>query len=170
VLETPIGRRASIAVHRRRGKCCDFVFPGGTYSPVQVHRGPPGLFSLAETTSADRLPVLMRQVLPCLIGCWGDKYALFADEFARWGYRCPVQPVLECENHSPRFFASTHTKKATTMSNGTQIEKGDIVEHKVTGQTWRVMSNVDGTLRVKGNGMSTTLLLGEVEKAPPRPR
>ncbi len=54
------------------------------------------------------------------------------------------------------------------MSDSTQIEKGDIVEHKVTGQTWRVVSNVDGMLRVKGNGMSTTLLLRDVKKAPPR--
>jgi hypothetical protein len=49
-----------------------------------------------------------------------------------------------------------------------KIEKGDIVEHKVTGQTWRVVSNVEGKLRVKGNGMSTTLLLSDVTKAPPR--
>ena len=54
------------------------------------------------------------------------------------------------------------------MSDTIQIEKGDIVEHKTTGQTWRVVSNVDGTLRVKGNGMSTTFLLREVKKAPPR--
>lgn len=54
------------------------------------------------------------------------------------------------------------------MGNDTRIEKGDIVEHKVTGQTWRVLSNVDGMLRVKGNGMSTTLLVRDVNKAPPR--
>jgi hypothetical protein len=54
------------------------------------------------------------------------------------------------------------------MNETTAIEKGDIVEHKVTGQTWRVVSNVDGKLRVKGNGMSTTFLLNEVTKAPPR--
>ena len=54
------------------------------------------------------------------------------------------------------------------ISNDTGIEKGDIVEHKVTGQTWRVISNVDGKLRVKGNGMSKTFLLQEVSKAPPR--
>jgi hypothetical protein len=54
------------------------------------------------------------------------------------------------------------------MSTDTQIVKGDIVEHKGTGQTWRVVSNSDGKLRVKGNGLSTTLLLAEVKKAPPR--
>jgi hypothetical protein len=54
------------------------------------------------------------------------------------------------------------------MNSATEIEKGDIVEHKITGQTWRVLSNIDGKLRVKGNGMSTTFLLKEVEKAPPR--
>lgn len=54
------------------------------------------------------------------------------------------------------------------MSSGIEIEKGDIVEHKITGQTWRVVSNADGKLRVKGNGMSTTFLLQEVKKAPPR--
>jgi hypothetical protein len=55
-----------------------------------------------------------------------------------------------------------------TISDGTQIEKGDIVEHKTTGQTWRVISNIDGKLRVKGNGMSTTFLVRDVKKAPPR--
>lgn len=55
------------------------------------------------------------------------------------------------------------------MSGDNEIKKGDIVEHKSTGQTWRVVSNVAGQLRVKGNGMSTTLLLNEVVKAPPRP-
>ena len=54
------------------------------------------------------------------------------------------------------------------MCDATQIEKGDIVEHKTTGQTWRVVSNIDGKLRVKGNGMSTTLFLRDVKKAPPR--
>lgn len=54
------------------------------------------------------------------------------------------------------------------MSEGNQIAKNDIVEHKVTGQTWRVVSNIDGKLRVKGNGMSTTFLLTEVKKAPAR--
>ncbi len=55
------------------------------------------------------------------------------------------------------------------MSEATvEIAKGDIVEHKATGQTWRVVSNVDGTLRVKGYGVNTTFLLQEVKKAPPR--
>jgi hypothetical protein len=54
------------------------------------------------------------------------------------------------------------------MSDGTEVEKGDIVEHKITGQTWRVVSNTDGKLRVKGNGMSTTFLLHEIKKARPR--
>jgi hypothetical protein len=60
------------------------------------------------------------------------------------------------------------TKGTITMQADTQIEKNDIVEHLATGQTWRVVSNVNGTLRVKGNGMSTTLLLRDVKKAPPR--
>jgi hypothetical protein len=54
------------------------------------------------------------------------------------------------------------------MTDHTRIEKGDVVEHTVTGQTWRVLSNVDGTLRVKGNGTSTTLLVREVTKVPPK--
>jgi hypothetical protein len=54
------------------------------------------------------------------------------------------------------------------MADDTQIRKGDIVEHTATGQTWRVVSNVDGTLRVKGHGMSTSFLLRDVKKAPPR--
>jgi hypothetical protein len=49
-----------------------------------------------------------------------------------------------------------------------EIQKGDIVEHKATGQTWRVVANADGKLRVKGYGMSVTFLLHEVSKAPPR--
>jgi hypothetical protein len=48
------------------------------------------------------------------------------------------------------------------------ISKGDIVEHKITGQTFRVVSNVAGQLRVKGNGTSITLALSAVKKAPPR--
>lgn len=54
------------------------------------------------------------------------------------------------------------------MSSVIPIEKGDIVEHKATGQTWRVVSNTEGKLRVKGNGMSKTFLMHEVKKAPPR--
>lgn len=49
------------------------------------------------------------------------------------------------------------------------IKKDDIVEHKVTGQTWKVLSVDEGKLRVKGNGTSMTLLLNEVKKAPDRP-
>lgn len=49
------------------------------------------------------------------------------------------------------------------------IAKGDIVEHSGTGQTWLVLSNVDGKLRVKGNGLSQTLLLDEVKKVADRP-
>jgi len=49
------------------------------------------------------------------------------------------------------------------------IAKGDIVEHKKTGQTWKVLSIAAGKLRVKGNGQSMTLLLNEVKKAPDRP-
>jgi hypothetical protein len=64
---------------------------------------------------------------------------------------------------------TVYTRGAMTMSGDNEIKKGDIVEHKSTGQTWRVVSNVAGQLRVKGNGMSTTLLLNEVVKAPPRP-
>ena len=51
----------------------------------------------------------------------------------------------------------------------TAIKKDDIVEHKVTGQTWKVLSVSDGKLRVKGNGTSMTFLLQEVKKAPDRP-
>jgi hypothetical protein len=54
------------------------------------------------------------------------------------------------------------------MNDDSGIAKGDIVEHKITGQTWRVVSNAEGKIRVKGNGMSTTFLLQEVKKAPPR--
>jgi hypothetical protein len=54
------------------------------------------------------------------------------------------------------------------MNNNSQIAKGDIVEHQATGQIFRVVSNVDGKLRVKGNGMTKTLMLSEVKKAPPR--
>jgi flagella basal body P-ring formation protein FlgA len=53
-------------------------------------------------------------------------------------------------------------------TSATTIQKGDIVEHKATGQTWRVVANTDGKLRVKGYGMSVTFLLHEVSKAPPR--
>lgn len=49
-----------------------------------------------------------------------------------------------------------------------EISKGDIVEHVATGQTFRVVSNVDGQLRVKGHGQSVTLPLSAVKKAPPR--
>lgn len=54
------------------------------------------------------------------------------------------------------------------MSNQSEIAKGDVVEDKVTGQTWRVVSNTGGKVQVKGYGMSKTLLLQEVKKAPPR--
>lgn len=54
------------------------------------------------------------------------------------------------------------------MKDSAEIGKGDIVEHKATGQTWRVVSNTDGKVRVKGYGMSLTYLLDEVKKAPPR--
>ena len=49
------------------------------------------------------------------------------------------------------------------------IAKGDIVEHLQTGQTFKVVSIADGKVRVKGNGQSTTFLLGQVKKAPDRP-
>lgn len=49
------------------------------------------------------------------------------------------------------------------------IKKDDIVEHNVTGQTWKVLSVDEGKLRVKGNGTSMVLLLSEVTKAPDRP-
>jgi hypothetical protein len=55
-----------------------------------------------------------------------------------------------------------------TTSDAAVIQKGDIVEHKATGQTWRVVANSDGKLRVKGHGMNVTFLLHEVTKAPPR--
>ena len=54
------------------------------------------------------------------------------------------------------------------MSHEDEIRKGDVVEHRATGQTWRVVSNVNGKVRVKGYGMSQTFLLGQVKKSPPR--
>jgi hypothetical protein len=54
------------------------------------------------------------------------------------------------------------------MSNEGEIGKGDVVEEKGTGQTWRVVSNAGGKVQVKGYGMSKTLLLHDVKKAPPR--
>ena len=64
------------------------------------------------------------------------------------------------------FLLRTRDERAKLSMN---ISKGDIVEHKTTGQTWQVMSVADGKLRVKGNGQSLTFLLSEVKKAPDRP-
>ena len=50
-----------------------------------------------------------------------------------------------------------------------QIRKGDIVEHKATGQTWKVLSTSEGTVRVVGNGRTEIFSLTEVRKAPDRP-
>jgi hypothetical protein len=55
------------------------------------------------------------------------------------------------------------------MTTKGEISKGDIVEHLQTGQTFKVVAIADGKLRVKGNGQSTTFLLGQVKKAPDRP-
>ena len=55
------------------------------------------------------------------------------------------------------------------MGNDGKFFKGDIVEDRMTGQTFRVVSNVDGKLSVKGNGLTKVLLLSEVTKAPDRP-
>jgi hypothetical protein len=49
------------------------------------------------------------------------------------------------------------------------IKKDDIVEHKVTGQTWKVTAVADGKFKVKGNGTTLILLANEVRKAPDRP-
>jgi hypothetical protein len=70
--------------------------------------------------------------------------------------------------HKSEWFRFRSLRETRTVETDTQIVKGDVVEHKVTGQTWRVVSNVEGILRVKGYGMSLTLLLSEVKKAPPR--
>ncbi len=61
------------------------------------------------------------------------------------------------------------TDSEATQELNDEIAKGDIVEHKKTGQTWKVLSIASGKLRVKGNGQSLTLLLNEVKKAPARP-
>ena len=55
------------------------------------------------------------------------------------------------------------------MTSDNEIKKGDIVENLRSGQTFRVMSIVDGRLNVKGDGLSTSFGLSEVKKAPPRP-